>query len=592
MLLRQRTYNTALCKCKVSFPGMQIIFYLVGEYMRYNNPPYNTTTTQATRRSNFFADAFLSKEVLREKTELGENLYLVKDHLGNIRMVLTEQNESHCYPAATVEDARVATEKLFYDISDGRIVQKSSTAANNISSFENKIYRTHGGLTGEKTGLGITLKVMSGDNIKIKAESFYTLPSGGAGNPLTMSVTDLLNTLAGSSVISSSKGAVTTTDISSVGNNSSNLTNFITSNNNNSTTTAKAYLNWILFDDQLKYITAGADPVQTNGGYKMHDVFINSPVNVSKNGFLYVYVSNESNLSVYFDNLQITHTPGPILEETHYYPFGLRMEGISSRAANITPNKDKTFQGQKFDDDLGINYHSFKYRNHDPQIGRFIEIDPLSDKYVYNSTYAFSENCVTTHVELEGREKFPVNPENGTGSPQLKKELEQKGKQPVVPQPQPVPTTKEKKEAENTSPGRIGIGAQISVGIGGGDKGTQLSVGVFGTPGTVGQLFFTVSEPKPNSTEFNVDYSASSQLLIGYSPTGKFDLTGKGVSAGLGGGPASASYSTDNPANPSYHIVGVGPSVGVKASGSYAESKTVTIPVYIPILIGMLKQIF
>lgn len=80
------------------------------------------------------------------------------------------------------------------------------------------------------------------------------------------------------------------------------------------------------------------------------------------------------------------------------------MAGISSKAAGTIQNKEKTFQGQRFDDDLGIDYYSFKYRNHDPQIGRFIEIDPLAEDYVYNSTYAFSENKVTAHVELEGLE--------------------------------------------------------------------------------------------------------------------------------------------------------------------------------------------
>ncbi|ANH81284.1 hypothetical protein A8C56_10060 [Niabella ginsenosidivorans] len=93
-----------------------------------------------------------------------------------------------------------------------------------------------------------------------------------------------------------------------------------------------------------------------------------------------------------------------LLEETHYYPFGLVQRGISTQASGILANKDKTFQGQKFDDDLGLNYYSYKYRNHDPQIGRFIEIDPLSPKYAHNSPYAFSENKVTTHIELEGLE--------------------------------------------------------------------------------------------------------------------------------------------------------------------------------------------
>ncbi len=54
---------------------------------------------------------------------------------------------------------------------------------------------------------------------------------------------------------------------------------------------------------------------------------------------------------------------------------------------------------------MGLNIYSFKYGDHDPQIGRFWQIDPLSEGYVHNSTYAFSEHHVTSHVELEGLEK-------------------------------------------------------------------------------------------------------------------------------------------------------------------------------------------
>jgi hypothetical protein len=52
-----------------------------------------------------------------------------------------------------------------------------------------------------------------------------------------------------------------------------------------------------------------------------------------------------------------------------------------------------------------LNWDSFKWRNHQPDIGRFFNVDPLADKYVYNSPYAFSENHVTSHIELEGLEK-------------------------------------------------------------------------------------------------------------------------------------------------------------------------------------------
>ncbi|MBO9593710.1 MAG: hypothetical protein J7599_12450 [Niabella sp.] len=102
-----------------------------------------------------------------------------------------------------------------------------------------------------------------------------------------------------------------------------------------------------------------------------------------------------------------------LLEETHYYPFGLTMKGISTSAFANVHNKEKTFQNQQLDEDLDLNWVQFKYRNHDPQIGRFIEIDPLSDKYTHNSTYAFSENKVVRHVELEGLESAPFEYMNG-----------------------------------------------------------------------------------------------------------------------------------------------------------------------------------
>ncbi|HET8685732.1 MAG TPA: HNH endonuclease [Methanosarcina sp.] len=87
----------------------------------------------------------------------------------------------------------------------------------------------------------------------------------------------------------------------------------------------------------------------------------------------------------------------------------MTMAGISSKAANTLQNKEKTFQGQRFDDDLGLNWVQFKWRNHDQQIGRFVEIDPLAEEYEYNSTYAFSENKVTSHIELEGLEAIPIS---------------------------------------------------------------------------------------------------------------------------------------------------------------------------------------
>ena len=86
------------------------------------------------------------------------------------------------------------------------------------------------------------------------------------------------------------------------------------------------------------------------------------------------------------------------------------MAGISDKAlkSSYSDNKyrfqDQELQNKEFNDGSGLEMYKFKYRIDDPQIGRFWSIDPLSDKYVYNSPYAFSDNKVTNHVELEGLE--------------------------------------------------------------------------------------------------------------------------------------------------------------------------------------------
>lgn len=42
-----------------------------------------------------------------------------------------------------------------------------------------------------------------------------------------------------------------------------------------------------------------------------------------------------------------------------------------------------------------------------PDVGRFIQLDPLSEKFPYNSTYAIQENKMGMGIELEGLELLP-----------------------------------------------------------------------------------------------------------------------------------------------------------------------------------------
>ncbi|PKP23960.1 MAG: hypothetical protein CVU03_14105, partial [Bacteroidetes bacterium HGW-Bacteroidetes-2] len=79
----------------------------------------------------------------------------------------------------------------------------------------------------------------------------------------------------------------------------------------------------------------------------------------------------------------------------------------------VTPSRKETykykFQGQEHQDEFGLNWDSFKYRNYMPDIGRFFNVDPLTEKYNSWSPFAFSGNRVIDARELEGLEPHSVH---------------------------------------------------------------------------------------------------------------------------------------------------------------------------------------
>ncbi len=141
-------------------------------------------------------------------------------------------------------------------------------------------------------------------------------------------------------------------------------------------------MNWILFNNQFV-------PIASNCGFDLVSVSPDAVkshapvVNIGTSGYLYVYCSNESNVDVYLDNLQVVHNRGPLVETNDYYPFGLTMAGISDKALEsgyaenkFRYNKGSELQNKVFSDGSGLEMYSTNLRTLDPQLGRWWQVDP------------------------------------------------------------------------------------------------------------------------------------------------------------------------------------------------------------------------
>lgn len=381
--------------------------------------------------------------------------YFLKDHLGNVRMVLTDEQQTLYYPAATLEGTFTASgtqansmvnyEKQFYKIDYTNVVDETSLASwlnesvantklyynnNNVplaspnpnypsgvspspTMGSTKLYKLNANTN--KTGLEFMIKVMAGDVIDVMGKSYFlNTATVDNTNSSALDLTALFTALLSTPSNAIAAKGISASQLTSW--NSSLVPNtFFRGANGETTTIPKAYINYIFLDEQFKFAGGNASRVGINDQVKDHwnlDPVLQNII-APKNGYIFVYVSNESKLEVFFDNLQVIHKPGPILEETHYYPFGLTMSGISSKAAGTLQNKvgitGKELQSKEFSDGSGLELYDYGARFYDAQIGRWHKTDNKAELYFATSPYVYSLNQPTNAIDPDGNVVIFIN---------------------------------------------------------------------------------------------------------------------------------------------------------------------------------------
>jgi RHS repeat-associated protein len=318
--------------------------------------------------------------------------YFLKDHLGNIRTVLTEQTDTVKYMATFETAARPKETVLFtniaqtaYPIANIISPEYPVDATTNPNTFTSKLQGN-----GYQLGATLALKVMVGDKVDIGVKAW--VPNAATTTDIKPIegqdlLSGLLNALTnGASGLSG--GKATPAELMGAGSPMPGGINSFLATHTDVVLPSppKAYLNWILFDEQFNYVPGGSGFIRTSyyEDRRLQTLATNG-LPIVKNGYLFVYLSNETKTKpVFFDNLVVQHYTGPLVEENAYYPFGLVQQGISSKAAGRLENKKgfngNELQSSEFSDNSGLDLYDFNARTYDQQIGRFIQIDPDSEE--------------------------------------------------------------------------------------------------------------------------------------------------------------------------------------------------------------------
>jgi RHS repeat-associated protein len=179
--------------------------------------------------------------------------------------------------------------------------------------------------------------------------------------------------------------------------------------------------------DGFQYNQATATAAVVLQFFPQAEGYVSNTVVAGVNKYSYIY-----NYTDHLGNVRLSYTKNPnstgttplltILEESHYYPSGIKhtkynidqayyLECGTNRCIISTPRLPYQYKynGQEWQDELGLNTTAMDYRQYDNTIGRFSSIDPLAEKTPSISGYAFANNNPIIFADPSGLKSIETN---------------------------------------------------------------------------------------------------------------------------------------------------------------------------------------
>ncbi len=341
--------------------------------------------------------------------------YMVSDQQGNVRATFREKTVTNTYTAtmedngqAVVSNPRVVEMQYYQSLFDVEQPQvgpwlNHSAATTAVPTPNRAAYLTGTGV--RKIGPGISLKVKPGDQLHIEAYGKFLKPSANPnfGNAI---VAGLAAAFGGSFAgINGVEGGGAT----GLYNNASAAMG--SGYGGSFTDRPRAFINYLLFDDNFTFVNAGWDRIDPSAGFLQNQENsvawdkVQIDITVQRSGYVYIYTSNETEGSaVWFDDVSVTHTArvAEVTTANDYYPFGLRHEGLANNTPSITaPNQYNYNGGSQWQNEASnfANYLSTPLREYDPVLGRFNGVDVLGGaapgwtpyRYAFNNPFTYND---------------------------------------------------------------------------------------------------------------------------------------------------------------------------------------------------------
>jgi hypothetical protein len=244
--------------------------------------------------------------------------YFLKDHLGNVRVVLaagpataSQSSSNRVVYMATMEESKAAMEgPYFANLNETRADRPYNYPDKNLLNA--KLAK----VPGKSKGPSILLPVLADDTISISAKAFYnmdrTLPGKGVDIvPVVGSAIVALTSPTGTILGEATR---LTVDLGAEASQSVALINVPQIVDRNGEVKPQSGINFILYNNRMEVVKENTGVLLVEDRINEIQTLASDNLIMQEAGFLEVYINNEAQTPVYYDNFTVAVTTSNVVE--------------------------------------------------------------------------------------------------------------------------------------------------------------------------------------------------------------------------------------------------------------------------------------